>query len=159
MASLPRLEPIRPPGRSNRKARAFSADICRLLSAGFSLDAIREALAEAGVVVSKSTVYREALRCRAAPPSPPPVRRLPARSASSAEPAPTSPPSSPTAVPEASTIWPKAGPPEPGGPAGLPGACPSVSGAATAAPGQGRELAAAFFSRHQANPLLRKDPT
>jgi hypothetical protein len=57
-----RLIPRRPPGRCNRKARTFSAEIRRLRAEGYSLDVIREALAEAGVVVSKSTVQREAAR-------------------------------------------------------------------------------------------------
>jgi len=58
----PRLIPRRPPGRCNRKARTYSAEIRRLRAEGYSLDVIREALAEAGVVVSKSTVQREAVR-------------------------------------------------------------------------------------------------
>lgn len=56
------LIPRRPPGRCNRKARAFSAEIRRLHAEGYSFEAIREALAEAGVVVSRSTVQREAVR-------------------------------------------------------------------------------------------------
>lgn len=57
-----RLTPRRPPGRSNRKARTFSAEIRRLHAEGYSFAAIREALAEAGVLVSISTVQREAAR-------------------------------------------------------------------------------------------------
>jgi hypothetical protein len=57
-----RLSPRRPPGRCNRKARTFSAEIRRLHAEGYSFAAIREALAEAGVVVSISTVQREAAR-------------------------------------------------------------------------------------------------
>jgi len=66
----PRLEPSDPPGRSNRKARAFQLEIHRLLDEGYSLTAIRAALANAGMRVSKSTVHREV------------VRRRPVRSAS-----------------------------------------------------------------------------
>ena len=72
----PRLEPSGPPGRSNRKARAFQLEIHRLLDEGYSLAAIRAALANAGMRVSKSTVHREA------------VRRRPVRSALSSLPTP-----------------------------------------------------------------------
>jgi hypothetical protein len=68
-----RLVPKRPPGRGSRKARAFADEIGRLQALGYSLEAIREALAEAGVVVSKSTVQREAARqgmARAVPATP-----------------------------------------------------------------------------------------
>ena len=57
-----RLEPSGPPGRSDRKARAFQLEIHRLRDEGYSLDVIRAALADAGVCVSKSTVHREAVR-------------------------------------------------------------------------------------------------
>jgi hypothetical protein len=62
-----RLNPKSPPGRSNRKARAFSVEIARLCMDGYGCQAIREALADAGVIVSKSTVQREVVRvpCRA----------------------------------------------------------------------------------------------
>jgi hypothetical protein len=60
-----RLTPRRPPGRSNRKARAFTEEIGRLHAEGYSFEVIREALADAGVIVSNSTVQREAARCRA----------------------------------------------------------------------------------------------
>jgi hypothetical protein len=60
-----RLIPRRPPGRCNRKAGSFSAEIRRLRAEGYSLDVIREALAAAGVVVSTSTVQREAARGKA----------------------------------------------------------------------------------------------
>lgn len=57
-----KLNPKTPPGRSNRKARAFSAEIARLCMDGYGCQAIREALADAGVIVSKSTVQREVAR-------------------------------------------------------------------------------------------------
>ena len=57
------LTPRHPPGRVNRKARAFERDIARLRSEGYTCEAIREALAEVGVDVSLSTVQREAARC------------------------------------------------------------------------------------------------
>lgn len=62
------LIPTCPPGRGSRKARAFAAEIARLQALGYTLEAIRQALAEVGVLVSKSTVQREAARlslCRA----------------------------------------------------------------------------------------------
>lgn len=57
-----RLNPRRPPGRCNRKASTFSAEIRRLRAEGYTFEVIREALAEAGVLVSNSTVQREAAR-------------------------------------------------------------------------------------------------
>lgn len=54
-----RLTPRRPPGRLNRKAMAFEEEITRLRAEGYSCSAIHEALLDAGVVVSKSTVQRE----------------------------------------------------------------------------------------------------
>jgi hypothetical protein len=62
------LQPRRPPGHGNRKALAFAFDIVRLRGEGHSLAAIREALEDAGVVVSVSTVHREAQRGGSAPP-------------------------------------------------------------------------------------------
>jgi hypothetical protein len=57
-----RLTPKHPPGRSSRKARAFEAEISRLYAEGYSCEAIRVALADAGVCVSASTVWREVAR-------------------------------------------------------------------------------------------------
>ncbi len=57
-----KLNPCTPPGQSNRKARAFAAEIARLRLVGYGCQAIREALADAGVRVSKSTVQRELAR-------------------------------------------------------------------------------------------------
>ena len=56
------LIPKHPPGRSNRKARAYAADIARLRTEGYTLEAIRSTLADAGLLVSLSTVQREAAR-------------------------------------------------------------------------------------------------
>jgi hypothetical protein len=56
------LTPRQPPGRSSRKARAFEAEIRQLHAQGYSFEAIREALADAGIHVSKSTVQREMSR-------------------------------------------------------------------------------------------------
>lgn len=57
-----KLLPIEPPGRVTRKARRFEAEIAQLRAQGYSLDAIRRALAGVGVQVSISTVRREAIR-------------------------------------------------------------------------------------------------
>jgi hypothetical protein len=57
-----KLAPKHPPGRRTRKARAFEAEIRQLRVAGYTFEAIRAALADAGVQVSRSTVQREAVR-------------------------------------------------------------------------------------------------
>jgi hypothetical protein len=56
------LIPRRPPGPIPRKASAFGAEIRRLRALGYTAEAIREALADAGVHVSNSTVQRYAKR-------------------------------------------------------------------------------------------------
>lgn len=56
------LKPKQPPGRMSRKVRAFGDEIRRLQLEGYTCQAIREALAEAGVQVSRSTVQREGVR-------------------------------------------------------------------------------------------------
>ena len=56
------LIPKHPPGRSNRKARAYAAEIARLRTEGYTLEAIRSTLADTGLQVSLSTVQREAAR-------------------------------------------------------------------------------------------------
>jgi hypothetical protein len=58
------LQPNEPPGHRSRKARSFQLEIARLHQEGYSLEAIRAALAEAGMAVSRSTVHREASRLR-----------------------------------------------------------------------------------------------
>ena len=57
-----KLIPRTAAGRTNRRARAFSDEIARLHKEGYGYVAIQEALADAGVVVSKSTVQREVTR-------------------------------------------------------------------------------------------------
>ena len=56
------LIPKHPPGRSNRKARAYAAEIARLRTEGYTFEAIRSTLADTGLEVSLSTVQREAAR-------------------------------------------------------------------------------------------------
>ena len=57
-----RLTPRRPPGRLNRKALAFESEIGRLHLDGHTCEAIRQALLDAGLNVSRSTVKREVAR-------------------------------------------------------------------------------------------------
>jgi hypothetical protein len=57
-----KLNPTIPPGRSNRKARAYSAEIARLHREGYGCKAIHQALVDAGALVSRSTVQRELAR-------------------------------------------------------------------------------------------------
>lgn len=64
-----RLNPKHPPGRVDRKARAFESEIARLRSEGYTCAAIRAALTDIGVGVSLSTVQREAVRCLKSRPS------------------------------------------------------------------------------------------
>ena len=56
------LIPKRPPGRLNRKALEFATDIGRLHALGYSCEAIRQALVDAGLNVSRSTVTREVVK-------------------------------------------------------------------------------------------------
>jgi len=64
-----RLTPKDPPGRVNRKARAFETEIVRLRAEGYTCEAIRRALHDIGVEVSLSTVQREAARLPGRQPS------------------------------------------------------------------------------------------
>ena len=57
-----KLEPKRPPGRPNRKALAFEAEIARLRLEGYSCKAIWEALLDEGLALSLSAVKREVAR-------------------------------------------------------------------------------------------------
>lgn len=57
-----KLVPKEPPGRSTRKARGFALDMRELRAQGYTFEAIREALAVAGVHVSNATVQREVAR-------------------------------------------------------------------------------------------------
>lgn len=57
-----RLQPKRPPGRADRKAGAYAGEIVRLRAEGYTYPAIREALAEVGILLSESTLRREVRR-------------------------------------------------------------------------------------------------
>ena len=56
------LNPALPPGRSDRKALRYVREVHRLRAEGHTLESIRQALLDAGVSVSLSTVRREAAR-------------------------------------------------------------------------------------------------
>jgi hypothetical protein len=56
------LQTRRPPGHAKRKALSYATDIVNLRCQGHSYSAIREALEDAGVLVSISTVRREVLK-------------------------------------------------------------------------------------------------
>jgi hypothetical protein len=57
-----RLQPIRPPGRADRKAAAYAVEIVRLRADGYTYEAIREALAEVGITLSECALRREVRR-------------------------------------------------------------------------------------------------
>lgn len=57
------LKPKGPPGRPNRKALQFNAEIHRLRAEGYSIEAIRMALRDVGIEVGSTTVRREIARC------------------------------------------------------------------------------------------------
>lgn len=121
-----KLAPQQPPGRITRKARTFEAEIVQLRAQGYALEAIRQALADAGVSVSISTVRREANR-RAAP-------SLIARTdASPLGDVPSSPRGSATDEAPAVVASPAASPERP----------------------SGKEIAEAFVRTKSANPLIR----
>ena len=56
------LQPKRPPGRVDRKAAAYAAEIVRLRAEGYTYEAIREALAEVGIALSECALRREVRR-------------------------------------------------------------------------------------------------
>jgi hypothetical protein len=53
------LKPMRPPGRSDRKALRYMHEVRRLRAEGHTLDSIRQALLDVGVSVSLSAIRRE----------------------------------------------------------------------------------------------------
>jgi hypothetical protein len=127
------LLPREAPGRRDRRARAFAAQIRELQARGYTLDAIRQALADAGVHVSRSTVHREATRPGVA------VAVLAASRSVGA-------PSLPTLLPDA-------------GPAPPPitsASAPSASAGPAMQPSlSSKDLAAAYFEGHIDNELIR----
>ncbi len=129
-----KLAPTGPPGRVTRKARAFTAEILQLRDQGYTFEAIRAALADAGVHVSSSTVRREVTKTAGRVPAVHPMRTA------------TSNPSSPQTP----------------GPADVSANAPATSGEGArnlAKPVRGKETAEAFFSRHHTNPLIPPQET
>lgn len=80
------LEPNEPIGRPNRKARGHLDDIAKLRRRGYSLEAIRRTLANAGILVSKSTVHREAIKSLARHTTPVQELQLPNRGSTRPQP-------------------------------------------------------------------------
>jgi hypothetical protein len=76
------LQPKRPPGRIDRKAAAYAAEIVRLRAEGYTYEAIRQALAEVGIELSECALRREVRRHEGrnvgAPPNARPLSRGPA---------------------------------------------------------------------------------
>lgn len=145
------LKPRQPPGSAKRRARAFSLQIADLQDQGYSLEAIREALADAGVTVSKSTVQREAVvgrRLRASAAGLPPADDGTA-GAESDDGVSCAPQATPSVGREVSQTASK--------PAGAAGGVPS-SGAPPAMGGtnSSRQAAADFVSGVITNPLMRR---
>lgn len=56
------LKPTEPPGHAKRKLRGLVSEIARLRAEGYTIRAIHEALASAGVEVGWATVQREVAR-------------------------------------------------------------------------------------------------
>jgi hypothetical protein len=122
-----KLIPKRPPGRVDRKAAAYATDIAGLRCAGYTYEAIREALLDVGVVASTSALRRE-------------VRRLRTREVGRAlhpAPGPPAAPLTPAASPQPLAPPPRLPPHD------LPGGI------------RGRDVAEAFFSANPSNPLLK----
>lgn len=124
------LKPKLPPGRANRKALAFNAEIIRLRRAGYSFAAIRQALREAGVEVGLSTVKREAVN-----------QTTPVTNAWRGH----APPSSPALA--SAPIHPSL--PEPSSPSLAPASYVGESRS-------GKEIAEAFMKGRITNPLLQE---
>ncbi len=124
-----KLAPTGPPGRITRKAREFAAEILELRDQGYTLEAIRAALADAGVHVSSSTIRREALKT---------ARMVSAKHTVR------------TAASNPIAWQPPGSQPEP---AAAP-ATHAMGAHSAARPDRGKETAEAFFSRHHTNPLL-----
>ncbi|HET8745962.1 MAG TPA: hypothetical protein VFM98_10170 [Ramlibacter sp.] len=120
------LHPRRPPGRIDRKAAVYASEIERLRRAGYTYEAIREALADVGVELSTSALRREVRRFHNQHVG---ARVIPQR-------VPQSAPRSPATSAPAASLPPTATP------SALEGS-------------SGHDIAEAFFSAHPGNPLLR----
>lgn len=116
----------------------FAAEVARLRSAGYTYEAIREALASAGVVLTESTLRRE-------------MHREDRRKMHPLHAPPNRPQLTPrTDLPEHAN-------------SGVPATFALPPCPATPAKSKGHDIAEAFFDTHHSNPLLRpkkppKDP-
>ena len=131
------LTPKLPPGRANRKALAFAAEIQRLRAAGYSFEAIRLTLLEAGLEVSRTTLKREASKWPLVAPM---VRQRHTSQRSQPSP-PQPPPASASTAP--STLH------EPGGTSPVPGTFVGDSRS-------GKEIVDAFMQGRITNPLMQE---
>lgn len=89
------LQPLRQPGRADRKAAVYASEIVRLRRTGYTYEAIREALAAIGVELSTSALRREVRRLQTRPASAQPEPRRAALTVVN------TPPASPTPPPHA----------------------------------------------------------
>lgn len=128
-----KLVPSCPPGRSTRKALQFAADIRQLRELGYTYEAIRAALASAGVQVSNRTVQREAAR----PIKQPTTSKLDAHSSHAAD-------ASEPARPEPHPLLPESS-------QSSTLAAPRISANGPS----GKDVAEAFRQRQSTNPLVR----
>ncbi len=126
------LLPTSPPGRLTRKALAFDDEIERLRTSGYTLGAIRQALADAGIHVSLATVSRELTRIARR-------RQLVARPDMRAAETPSA------EVPERCNA-------RPGLPVRTAAAAPSLTSSDL---GSGKALADAYMSKLETNPFIR----
>ena len=140
------LVPVRLPGPNARKARAFSSEMLKLRAQGYTFEAIREALAGAGVHVSNSTVQREVARAAGRPPG-----SVPADAAASHRRPLQTPSTSGASVQARSIVSPTA----------LASAAISQDNRATGLVSgfDGKEGAEAFFDAHPSNPFFATKET
>lgn len=138
------LTPKHPPGRTNRKAREFEAQIGQWHAAGYSFASIRLILADAGVMVSRATVQREIARLAAKRTRPVAVH-------------------TPMAIEQAPVRLDAADALTAHAPHGThPSILPTPSAfpkAHTSRPLRGKAIADEFVRQHITNPLLRQEPT
>ena len=123
------LLPAHAPGRLTRKAREYRSQIVQLRAQGYTLEAIQQALATVGVLVSISTVRREAIH---------PVSFAPWPDATQA------------AAPASSTVVPAPSPPAA---LSLCGLAPTIRGFPDAS--SGKDIAAAYADGKSTNALAR----
>lgn len=79
------LKPTQPPGHARRKLRGLVSEIARLRAEGYTIRAIHQALADAGVEVGWATVQRELARLARPSPAVPAARQPAATPAEAAK--------------------------------------------------------------------------